>query len=239
VAAHDTNAVRYAVTYFGQLRAGRSVACASGWYEWTGEKGHKQPWHIHSQDRESLFLLALANFNPLKENSEEAGFVLVTVDSVGGMIDIHDRSPVAVNDTRRWLNSKLTPDETMHIAHTAMLNGDLFEWHADEHGIKPRRGWTAGWRAADQHRVGTGRVAAIQPRRRVKRRLGSQTEARVRSAIQTRTDALAAVKAGSVKKLMEPLTRAHRARSCRAAAAGIKAEPSARHSRNYMSADHL
>ena len=114
------------------LRAGRGIVCASGWYEWTGEKGHKQPWHIHRKDREPLFLLALANFGPFKENREEAGFVLVTADSVGGMVDIHDRRPVAVSadDARRWLDPKLTADEAMHIARTAMLDAGLFEWHA-------------------------------------------------------------------------------------------------------------
>jgi putative SOS response-associated peptidase YedK len=29
------------------LRAGRGIVCVDGWYEWTGEKGSKQPWHIH------------------------------------------------------------------------------------------------------------------------------------------------------------------------------------------------
>lgn len=113
------------------LRAGRGIVCASGWYEWTGEKGHKQPWHIHRKDREPLFLLALANFGPFKENREEAGFVLVTADSLGGMVDIHDRRPVAVtaDDARRWLDPKLAPDEAMHIARTAMLDTELFEWH--------------------------------------------------------------------------------------------------------------
>jgi len=69
----------------------------------TGEKSHKQPWHIHRKDRELLLVLALANFGPFKENREEAGFVLVTADSVGGMVDIDDHRPVAVSadDARR------------------------------------------------------------------------------------------------------------------------------------------
>ena len=44
------------------LRAGRGIVCASGWFEWTGEKGSKQPWRVHRKDGEPLFLLALANF---------------------------------------------------------------------------------------------------------------------------------------------------------------------------------
>jgi len=112
------------------MRAGRGIVCASGWYEWTGEKGSKQPWHIHRKDREPLLLLALANFGPFVENREEAGFVLVTADSLGGMVDVHDRRPVAVSaeDARRWLDPALTPEEAEHLARTAMLDVSLFDW---------------------------------------------------------------------------------------------------------------
>lgn len=113
------------------LRNGRGIVCASGWYEWTGPKGNKQPWHIHRKDGAPLFLLALANFGPFKENREESGFVLVTADSMGGMVDIHDRRPVAVSadDARRWLDPALTPEQAAHLARSAMLDADLFAWH--------------------------------------------------------------------------------------------------------------
>jgi putative SOS response-associated peptidase YedK len=38
------------------LKNGRGVVPAEGWYEWTGEKGHKQPWHIHRKDHAPLWL---------------------------------------------------------------------------------------------------------------------------------------------------------------------------------------
>jgi putative SOS response-associated peptidase YedK len=112
------------------MRAGRGIVCANGWYEWTGAKGNKQPWHIHRKDGEPLFLLALANFGPFVQNREEAGFVLVTADSLGGMVDVHDRRPVAVSeeDARRWLDPTVTPEEAEHIARTAMLDVAHFTW---------------------------------------------------------------------------------------------------------------
>lgn len=112
------------------LRSGRGIVCASGWYEWTGEQGAKQPWHIHRRDRQPLFILALANFGPFKEQREESGFVLLTAGSLGGMVDIHDRRPVVVSaaDARRWLDPALTLSEAAHLARTAMLDADLFEW---------------------------------------------------------------------------------------------------------------
>lgn len=103
--------------------------CASGRYEWTGEKGSKQPWHIHRKDGEPLFLLALAHFAPFKDNREESGFVLVTADSMGGMVDIHDRRPVAVSaeDAGRWMDAELTPDQALNLEQMHMMDAELFE----------------------------------------------------------------------------------------------------------------
>jgi putative SOS response-associated peptidase YedK len=113
------------------LRRGRGIVCAAGWYEWTGPKELRQPWHIHRKDREPLFLLAVANFGPYKVRPEEAGFALVTADALGGMVDVHDRRPVAVSaeDARRWLDPATTVEEAEHIARTAMLDVELFEWY--------------------------------------------------------------------------------------------------------------
>jgi putative SOS response-associated peptidase YedK len=112
------------------LRSGRGIVRADGWYEWTGPKEMRQPWHIHRKDREPLFLLAVANFGTFKVRPEEAGFALVTADSLGGMVDVHDRRPVAVSaeDARRWLDPALTPEEAEHLARTAMLDVELFDW---------------------------------------------------------------------------------------------------------------
>lgn len=126
------------------MRAGRGIVCAAGWYEWTGPKGAKQPWHIHRKDGEPLFLLALANFGPYQQHREEAGFVLVTADALGGMVDVHDRRPVAVSeeDARRWLDPALTAEQAAHLARTAMLDADLFEWHQVDPAMNA--GYSAG-----------------------------------------------------------------------------------------------
>lgn len=104
-----------------------------------GEKGTKQPWHIHRRDRAPLFLLALAHFGPWKFSREEAGFVLVTADSLGGMVDIHDRRPVAVSleDAHRWLTPELPPEQALHLARSCMLDVDLFAWHAVDNPLMP------------------------------------------------------------------------------------------------------
>lgn len=113
------------------LKSGRAIVPAEGWYEWTGDKGSKQPWHIHRKDRAPLFMLALANFGGFTENRAEAGFVLVTDDATGGMLDIHDRRPVVLDarDAELWLDPALAPDAAIELARRCALPADAFEWH--------------------------------------------------------------------------------------------------------------
>jgi putative SOS response-associated peptidase YedK len=115
----------------GLLKNGRAVVPAEGWYEWTGEKGKKQPWHIHRKDGAPLFMLALANFGPFSENRAEAGFVLVTDDAAEGMLDIHDRKPVVLSaeDAMTWLDPSLSPEQAVELARHTALPADAFEWH--------------------------------------------------------------------------------------------------------------
>lgn len=117
--------------YWGKLlKNGRAVVAAEGWYEWTGEKGSKQPWHIHRIDREPIFMLALANFGGFTEHRAEAGFVLVTDDSAAGMLDIHDRRPVVLSaaDAALWLDPALTPAQAVELARSSALGVDQFDW---------------------------------------------------------------------------------------------------------------
>ncbi len=115
----------------GLLKSGRALVPASGWYEWTGEKGSKQPWHIHRKDGAPLFMLALANFGSFTENRAEAGFVIVTDDASGGMLDIHDRRPVVLDaqDAGRWLDPALSSEDALALARSAALPPDAFTWH--------------------------------------------------------------------------------------------------------------
>lgn len=113
------------------LKKGRGVVAAEGWYEWTGEKGHKQPWHIHRKDGKPIYMLALANFGGFEQNRAEAGFVLITDDASGGMLDIHDRRPVVLDaaDAALWLDPALSPEEAAELARRAALPPEAFAWH--------------------------------------------------------------------------------------------------------------
>lgn len=112
------------------LKNGRAIVPADGWYEWTGEKGKKQPWHIHRKDRAPLYMLALASFGTFTENRAEAGFVLVTDDAAEGMLDIHDRRPVVLEaaDAALWLDPDISPEQALELARQAALPPGAFEW---------------------------------------------------------------------------------------------------------------
>lgn len=113
------------------LAGGRCIVAAEGWYEWTGEKGSKLPWHIHLKTREPILMAAIANFGPFKEHRAEAGFAIVTADSVGGMLDVHDRRPIVLRheDAITWISQDFSPDEAIHFLRTAALPTEEFEWH--------------------------------------------------------------------------------------------------------------
>lgn len=113
------------------LKKGRAVVAAEGWYEWTGEKGHKQPWHIHRKDGAPLFMLAIGNFGSFTEHRAEAGFVLVTDDASEGMLDIHDRRPVVLDaeDAALWLDPAISPQQAMELARQRALRPEQFEWY--------------------------------------------------------------------------------------------------------------
>lgn len=112
------------------LRSGRAVVPAHGWYEWTGEKGKRQAWHIHRKDHAPLFMLALASLAPAPAHPAEGGFVLLTTDSRGGMVDVHDRSPLVLEaaDAATWLDPDLSPEQAAELARALALGPECFAW---------------------------------------------------------------------------------------------------------------
>nr|WP_314544732.1 SOS response-associated peptidase family protein [uncultured Massilia sp.] len=118
--------------YWSRLvKKGRGIVPAEGWYEWTGEKGHKQPWHIHRKDGAPLFMVALANFGPFEEHRAEAGFVIVTDDASGGMLDLHDRRPVVLEaaDAQLWLDHELPAEQALELVRRSAVPPEAFDWY--------------------------------------------------------------------------------------------------------------
>lgn len=94
----------------GLLKIGRVIVPADGWYEWTGEKGEKQPWHIHRGDGGALYFVGLAGTTlPDDEHKPASGFTIVTDDAQGGMVDVHDRRPIVFTSEMRKSGWPLRP----------------------------------------------------------------------------------------------------------------------------------
>lgn len=60
----------------------------------------------------------------------ETGFVIVTQDVEGGMVDIHDRRPVVLKpeDAWRWMAPETPVEEAAHIAQGSSLPTQEFLW---------------------------------------------------------------------------------------------------------------
>jgi putative SOS response-associated peptidase YedK len=129
---------------------GRVLVPADGWYEWTGKAGHKQPWYIRRKSDIPLFLAAITNVRPDRENPEGSGFVIVTAAADAGMVDVHDRRPVvlAPDDARLWLDPDLPAEQAEHLARSMAVPAAEFTWYAVSKAV---------------NRVGTSDPALIVP----------------------------------------------------------------------------
>jgi putative SOS response-associated peptidase YedK len=121
--------------YFRHMfREGRVIIPGGGWCEWTLENGKKQPWFITRRTDQPIFMAGLSNYRPdgsdAKQQKIEVGFVIVTEDCEGGMVDIHDRRPVVLKpeDALRWLNPETTVEEAAHTAQAKSLPTEEFIW---------------------------------------------------------------------------------------------------------------
>ncbi|MDQ2139899.1 SOS response-associated peptidase [Alcaligenaceae bacterium B3P038] len=109
---------------------GRILVPADGWYEWTADKGSKQPWFFHSEGDEPVMMAAICSWRPGAETDAEHGMAIVTDDSAGGMVDIHDRRPVVLPPAlaRVWADPATTTEQARGII-AAALPSDAFRWH--------------------------------------------------------------------------------------------------------------
>jgi putative SOS response-associated peptidase YedK len=120
--------------YFRHMfREGRVIIPAGGWYEWTVENGKKQPWYVTRRTNRPVFMAGLSNYRPnehAQQQKVEVGFVIVTEDCEGGMVDIHDRRPVVLEpeDALRWLDLDTPVEEAAHIAQARSLPTEEFTW---------------------------------------------------------------------------------------------------------------
>ncbi|WP_323009513.1 SOS response-associated peptidase [Paracoccus sp. (in: a-proteobacteria)] len=95
-------------TFRGPWRYGRCLIPAGGYYEWTGEKGHKQPHFISSAGNEETLWFAglVSRWNGMLTCT------IVTRPANATVSDIHTRMPVILNADERdaWLAGSEDPE---------------------------------------------------------------------------------------------------------------------------------
>ena|SRR5690348_9718007 len=103
----------------------RCLVPASGYFEWKGEPGHKQPYFIHAPDDTLLMFAGLWEVWRASEADEWLRtFTIVTGEPGRVSGDIHDRQPVILPpaDWSDWLTSDAEVAQSLleHVAEAAL-----------------------------------------------------------------------------------------------------------------------
>lgn len=118
--------------FYRAIWPNRAITPINNWFEWVDEGGpKKQPYLIRRRDHAPIFCAAIGQFpTGNREPLEHDGFVIITADSQGGMIDIHDRRPVVLNPdlAREWLDPTTPKERAEQIALHQGEPAEAFEW---------------------------------------------------------------------------------------------------------------
>ena len=98
----------------------RCLVPASGYFEWKGEAGHKQPYFIHNPDDYLLMFAGLwEGWKPADEAEWLHTFTIITGEPGRVSGDIHDRQPVILppQSWQAWLTDEphLAADLLQHV----------------------------------------------------------------------------------------------------------------------------
>ncbi|MNJ44375.1 putative SOS response-associated peptidase YedK [compost metagenome] len=116
--------------FFRAIWPNRNIVPIDNWFEWVDEGGpKKQPYLIRRRDGLPSLCAGIGQINA--EPSEHDGFVIITADSAGGMVDVHDRRPVVLSPelAREWLNPTTPKEQAEQIALNLGEPSEAFEWY--------------------------------------------------------------------------------------------------------------
>ncbi|HCF4722402.1 TPA: SOS response-associated peptidase family protein [Pseudomonas aeruginosa] len=120
--------------FFSAAWRHRALCPVSGWFEWVdGGEARKQPFHIQHRDGSPILCAAIGQFPGLDdEPADHHGFVIITADADGGLVDIHDRRPVVLPPelAREWIDPATTPERAEQIVLLQGEPSEEFTWYA-------------------------------------------------------------------------------------------------------------
>ncbi|MCO8310971.1 SOS response-associated peptidase family protein [Pseudomonas mandelii] len=118
--------------YFRAIWPHRAIVAIDNWFEWVAEGGpKKQPYLIRRKDRAPILCTAIGQYPSAEhESGEHDGFVFLSSDSNGGMVDSHDWRPVTLNPelAREWLNPATSKERAEQIMLLQWEPTEAFEW---------------------------------------------------------------------------------------------------------------
>ena len=114
--------------FFRAIWPHRAVTPIDGWYEWIDEGGpKKQPYYIRRRDGQPALSASIGQF----AGNDHDGFVIITADAQGGMVDVHDRRPVVLPPelARQWMDPGMPQEQAEQLALNLGEGPDAFEWY--------------------------------------------------------------------------------------------------------------
>lgn len=117
----------------------RAITPVDGWFEWVDEGGpRKQPYFIQRADGAAVLCATIGQFPELDSQQEERhGFVIITADAEGGMIDIHDRRPVVLSPelAREWVDGATPPERAEQMVLQEGEAPEVFTWYRVDRAV--------------------------------------------------------------------------------------------------------
>ncbi|WP_236186971.1 SOS response-associated peptidase family protein [Pseudomonas protegens] len=118
--------------FFRQIWPHRAICPIDNWFEWVDEGGpKKQPYLIRHRDGSPILCASIGQLpDPDEGHGEHDGFVIITADSAGGMVDIHDRRPVVLGPELawEWLDPATPKERAEQMALQQGEAAETFEW---------------------------------------------------------------------------------------------------------------
>ncbi|MBC8999562.1 SOS response-associated peptidase [Pseudomonas sp. N40(2020)] len=134
--------------FFRSIWRHRLIVPVDNWFEWVDAEDHtRQPWLIRRADHGPVFCAGIGQFpTPDTQARDDDGFVIITADSEGGMLDIHDRRPVVFGAelAREWLDTATPLERAEQMLLFEGEKTEVFEWHKVDRAVGNSRNQVAG-----------------------------------------------------------------------------------------------
>ncbi|WP_426236106.1 SOS response-associated peptidase [Pseudomonas sp. TWP3-2] len=118
--------------FFRAIWQRRLIVPVDNWFEWVDSDDGRQPWLIRRADQQPVFCAGIGQFPaPGEPPREDDGCVIITADSAGGMLDIHDRRPIVLSAelAREWLDPATPAPRAEQMLLFEGEPSETFEWY--------------------------------------------------------------------------------------------------------------